>query len=188
VKKGLEFEFENAVVGTNIPPELMTSCEKGAKAACATGVLAGYPLSGVRVVVTDGQTHVVDSNDLAFQMAMRYGIREAMKSGKSCILEPVMALEVSSPSEFQGTIIGNLNKRGGIIMSTDLNDDGSLVAIKADVPLREMFGYSTDLRSSTQGKGEFAMEYKEHMPASRVVQDVLVKEFSNKLANEEADD
>jgi elongation factor G len=185
VKKGVEFQFENAVVGTNIPPELMASCEKGAKAACETGVLAGYPLSGVRVVVTDGQTHVVDSNDLAFQMAMRYGIRAAMNSGKSAVLEPIMALEVSSPSEFQGAIIGNLNKRGGIIMSTDLNDDGSSVLIKADVPLREMFGYSTDLRSGTQGKGEFSMEYKEHQPASRSVQDELMKLFASKMGAEE---
>ena len=95
------------------------------------------------MVVTDGQTHVVECNDLAFQMAMKYGIRSAMNSGKSAVLEPVMALEVSIPAEFQGVIIGNLNKRGGIIMSTDLNEDGSQVAIKADVPLREMFGYST---------------------------------------------
>jgi elongation factor G len=136
------------------------------------------------VVVTDGQTHVVDSNDLAFQMAMKYGIREAMTAGRSVVLEPTMSLEVSSPSEFQGTIIGNLNKRGGIIMSTDLNEDGSLVAIKADVPLREMFGYSTDLRSGTQGKGEFAMEYKEHLPASRAVQDILIKEFNSKIIEE----
>lgn len=184
LKKGIDFVFENGVIGTNIPPEFIASCEKGARAACSTGVLAGYPLSGVRVVVTDGQTHIVDSNDLAFQMAMKYGIRAAMNSGKSVILEPVMALEVSSPSEFQGTIIGNLNKRGGIIMATDLNEDGSLVNIKADAPLREMFGYSTDLRSSTQGKGEFSMEYKEHMPASRQVQDQLVKEFTNRLASE----
>lgn len=187
-KKGVEFEFENGVIGQNIPPEFVASCEKGAKAACATGVLAGYPLSGVRVVLTDGQTHVVDSNDLAFQMAMRYGIREAMNTGKSCVLEPVMALEVSSPAEFQGTIIGNLNKRGGVIMSTDLNDDGSQVSIKADVPLREMFGYSTDLRSSTQGKGEFAMEYKEHMPTSKATQDLLVKEYTTKLATEQPED
>ena len=188
VKKGVEFEFENAVIGTNIPPEFIASCEKGARAACETGVLAGYPLSGVRVVITDGQTHVVDSNDLAFQMAMKYGIRSAMNSGKSAVLEPMMALEVSSPAEFQGVIIGNLNKRGGIIMSTDLNEDGSQVAIKADVPLREMFGYSTDLRSSTQGKGEFSMEYKEHQPTSRNVQDMLVKEFQTRLSVEEAEE
>ena len=90
--------------------------------------------------------------------------------------------------EFQGVIIGNLNKRGGIILNTDLNEDGSQVSIKADVPLREMFGYSTDLRSSTQGKGEFSMEYKEHQPASRNVQDMLVKEYQTRVPVDEAEE
>lgn len=182
LKKGIEFEFENRVIGTNIPPEFIPSCEKGAIAACSKGVLAGYPLSGVRVVITDGQAHAVDSNDLAFQLAMQYGIRECVKNGKSQILEPVMNLEVAAPSEFQGTIIGGLNKRNGLIHSTDLNDDGSQVNIKAHVPLRAMFGYSTDIRSSTQGKGEFAMEYFEHQSVSRDVQEELIKKYQKRLA------
>ena len=164
MKKGIEFEFENRVIGTNIPPEFIPSCEKGAKSACSKGVLAGYPLSGVRVVVTDGQAHAVDSNDISFQLAMQYGIKQGVKAAKPQILEPIMSLEVASPGEFQGNIIGALNKRGGLIMATDLNDDGSQVTIQADVPLASMFGYSTDLRSSTQGKAEFSMEYKHHNP------------------------
>ncbi len=166
MKKGIEFEFENRVIGTNIPPEFIPSCEKGAKAACSKGVLAGYPLSGVRVVITDGQAHAVDSNDISFQLAMQYGIKQGVKAAKPQILEPIMSLEVASPGEFQGNIIGALNKRGGLIMATDLNDDGSQVTIQADVPLASMFGYSTDLRSSTQGKAEFSMEYKHHNPVS----------------------
>jgi elongation factor G len=145
------------------------------------------PLSGVRVVVTDGQAHAVDSNDIAFQLAMQYGIRQGVKAGKSSILEPIMSLEVSSPSDFQGTIVGALNKRNGLIMSTDLNDDGSQISIRAEVPLAKMFGYSTDLRSSTQGKGEFAMEYKEHQAVSKEDQDNLIKLYTAKLAAEEPD-
>ena len=185
VKKGIEFEFENRVIGTNIPPEFIPSCEKGAKAACEKGVLAGYTLSGVRVCITDGQAHAVDSNDLSFQLAMQYGIRQAVKGGTPQILQPVMNLEVAAPSEFQGAIIGGLNKRGGLIMSTDLNDDGSQVSVRADVPLAEMFGYSTDIRSSTQGKGEFSMEYKEHQPVAKERQEELIKKYAQLRAGEE---
>ena len=100
----------NKVVGTNIPPEFIPSCEKGAQKACQKGALAGYQLSGVRVVLLDGQAHAVDSNDIAFQLAMQNGIREGIKGGKPQILEPVMNLEVVAPTDFQGTIISGLNK------------------------------------------------------------------------------
>lgn len=183
-KKGIEFEFANHVVGTNIPPEFIPSCEKGAKSACEKGALAGYPLFGVRVVVTDGQAHAVDSNDMAFQLAMQYGIRQAVKNARPMILEPIMKLEVNCPTEFQGNIIGALNKRSGLIMSSDLNDDASQVCIQADVPLVEMFGYSTDLRSSTQGKGEFTMEYREHRAVARDRQEALIKAFNDKVVAE----
>ena len=184
LKKGVDFEFENQIIGTSIPPEYIASCEKGAKAACAKGVLAGYPLSGVRVVINDGAAHAVDSNDISFQLAMMYGIRQAVTIGKPQILEPVMNLEVVAPSEFQGQVIGGLNKRGGLIMATDLNEDGSQVNIRADVPLSEMFGYSTDLRSGTQGKGEFSMEYKSHQPVSKASQEELVKAYIAKRIEE----
>jgi elongation factor G len=184
LKKGIEFEFANHVIGTNIPPEFIPSCEKGARASCEKGALAGYPLSGVRVVITDGQAHAVDSNDLSFQLAMQYGIRQGVKNAKPQVLEPIMKLEVNAPAEFQGTIIGGLNKRNGLIMASDLNDDASQVTIHADVPLAQMFGYSTDLRSSTQGKGEFTMEYKDHQAVSRDVQEELIKKFNAKLAGE----
>ncbi len=184
LKKGIDFEFANHVIGTNIPPEFIPSCEKGARAACEKGVLAGYTLSGVRVVITDGQAHAVDSNDLSFQLAMQYGIRQGVKNAKPQVLEPIMKLEVNAPSEFQGTIIGGLNKRNGLIMASDLNDDASQVTIHADVPLAQMFGYSTDLRSSTQGKGEFTMEYKDHQAVSRDVQEDLIKKLAAKQAGE----
>ena len=177
LKKGVDFEFENQILGNAIPPEFITSCEKGAKKACAAGVLAGFPLTGVRVVINDGAAHTVDSNDISFQLAMMYGIRMAVQAGKPQILEPLMNLEVVIPSEFQGSVIGGLNKRGGLIVDTNLNDDGSSVSINADVSLCEMFGYSTDLRSATQGKGEFSMEYKAHSPVARDTQDTLIKAY-----------
>eukprot|EP00601_Ochromonadales_sp_CCMP2298_P030961 CAMPEP_0173337436 /NCGR_PEP_ID=MMETSP1144-20121109/7170_1 /TAXON_ID=483371 /ORGANISM="non described non described, Strain CCMP2298" /LENGTH=781 /DNA_ID=CAMNT_0014282957 /DNA_START=1849 /DNA_END=4194 /DNA_ORIENTATION=- len=180
LKKGVEFEFENQMIGTNIPPEFIPSCEKGAKAACEKGVLAGHPLSGMRVVITDGAAHAVDSNDLSFQLAMQYGIRQGVKAGKPQILAPVMSLEVEAPAEFQGVLIGGLNKRGGLILNSDLNDDASQVLIKSEVPLSEMFGYSTVIRSSTQGKGEFSMEYKQHQPVSKEQQEALIKLFMNR--------
>jgi elongation factor G len=185
MKKNIDFEFENQVVGTNIPPEFIPSCEKGAKSACEKGVLAGHSLFGVRVVLTDGQAHAVDSNDMAFQLAMQYAIRQAVKAARPSILEPIMSLEVNAPADFQGTIMGGLNKRGGLIMATDLSDDGGSVRILADVPLSAMFGYSTDLRSSTQGKGEFSMEYKEHRPVNKELQEELIKAHAAKTAGEE---
>jgi elongation factor G len=185
IKKGITFLFENQVIGTNVPVEFIPSCEKGAAKAVEEGVLAGHPLTGVRVVLTDGAAHTVDSNDTAFQTAIQYGIREAVRAAKPQILEPIMNLEVVVPTEFQGNIIGALNKRNGMIMATDLNEDGSLVTVKADVPLVQMFGYSTDLRSSTQGKGEFAMEYKSHEAVSKSTQEELIKAFQNRAAEEE---
>jgi elongation factor G len=184
LKKGIDFEFENQIIGTNIPPEFIASCEKGAKNACAKGVLAGYPLSGVKVVINDGAAHAVDSNDISFQLAMLYGIKQAVTAGKPQILAPVMNLEVMAPSEFQGTVIGGLNKRGGLILDTNLNEDGSSVNIRADCPLSEMFGYSTDLRSSTQGKGEFSMEYKSHQPVSKDAQETLIKAYALRRTEE----
>ena len=141
-----------------------------------------------RVVVTDGQAHAVDSNDISFQLAMLYGIRQGVKAAKPQILEPMMSLEVAAPSEFQGAIIGGLNKRSGMIMNTDLNEDGSGICIKADVPLAEMFGYSTDIRSSTQGKGEFSMEYKQHQPVAKTTQEELIKAYVTRMASKGDDE
>ena len=104
----------------------------------------------MRVVLTDGQAHSVDSNDTAFRLAMQYALREAVKKAKAQILEPIMSAEVVAPSEFQGNILGGINKRGGMIMNSDVSSDGGSITVEAEVPLAEMFGYSTDLRSSTQ--------------------------------------
>ncbi|KAG5180518.1 Mef1, mitochondrial translation elongation factor EF-G [Tribonema minus] len=173
----ITFEFVNDVIGTNIPPEYIPSCGKGFADGTNKGGMIGAQVQGMRVVLTDGQAHAVDSSDLAFRTAAAAALRGAMKDAGPAVLEPIMALEVTAPAEFQGTIVSGLNKRMGLIQSAGMNDDGSSTVVRADVPLSQMFGYSTDLRSSTQGKGEFAMEYKEHLPVTRDVQERLVKEY-----------
>jgi len=183
--KGDGFEFVNNVIGTNIPPEFISSCEKGAKDAMASGSLTGNPMTGVRVVIEDGQAHAVDSSDMAFRIAMAAAVREVTPKAKGVVLEPIMALEATAPEEFQGTLVSNLNRRQGIIQSSDVSESGSDVLIKADVPLSQMFGYSTDLRSSTQGKGEYSMEYKGHMPVNKDMQAELVAEYRARFSNSE---
>ena len=185
IASGKEFEFVNECTGTNIPSEFYPSCEKGALKAAKKGVLAGYQLTGMRVVLQDGQAHLVDSSDMAFQAAMRFGIRAAANDASAQILEPVMALEVTTPSEFQGTVVGGINKRSGLITASEMNEDGSQLTVEADVPLSVLFGYSTDLRSSTQGKGEFSMEYKMHQPVNGQMQKDLIKAFNEKLKEDE---
>lgn len=176
--QGLEFVYENRCIGTNIPNEYYPSCEKGATFASKKGVLAGFPLSGIRVVLLDGQAHLVDSNDLSFQLAMRFGIKQGVLAANAQIMEPIMTLEVNSPAEFQGAIVGGINRRNGVITDSDLNDDGSQLCVTAEVPLAELFGYSTDLRSTTQGKGEFTIEYKAHQPTQVHIQKELIKKFT----------
>lgn len=171
------FEFVNECIGTNIPPEFISSCEKGARDAMAKGFLTGNPMRNVRVVIQDGQSHAVDSSDLAFRICTATCVRQTTPKAKGVILEPIMGIEVTAPAEFQGTIIANLNKRMGVIQSSDMTESGMDVVIHADVPLAQMFGYSTDLRSTTQGKGEFAMEYKTHQQVNKDTQDTLVATY-----------
>jgi len=178
------FEFVNECVGTNIPPEFITSCEKGAKDAMASGALTGNPMTGERVVVTDGHAHAVDSSDSAFRVATSMAVREVTRSAMGVVLEPIMTVEVTAPTEFQGAIVSNLNRRRAVIQGSDVSSSGSDVVIRADVPLALMFGYSTDLRSSTQGKGEFAMDYKAHEAVSKDAQEDLVAKFKASLLEE----
>jgi elongation factor G len=148
------FEFVNGMIGNAIPPEYINAVEKGFRDAIGKGALAGHPVQNVRVTLTDGQAHVVDSSEMAFRIAARDAFRHTFPEAKPVILEPVMRVDVEAPEEFQGTIVGGLNKRKGVIQNTELKDEGTYVNVLADVPLAEMFGYSTELRSGTQGKGE----------------------------------
>lgn len=157
---GKDTAFENSVVGGNIPSGYIPACEKGFVDALEKGSLAGYPVCGVRFVLEDGASHSVDSSELAFRIATIAAFREACRSAAPVILEPRMTVEVTAPIEFQGAVIGALNQRKGTIEDTEIRDEE--FTITADVALNDMFGYSSQLRGLTQGKGEFSMEYKKH--------------------------
>ena len=169
--------FINEIVGGNIPSEFIPSVEKGFKMALENGIQANYSVQNVGVRLFDGSYHDVDSDQLSFELAAKSGFRDSAKKAKPALLEPVMKVEVTTPEEYMGDVIGDLNSRRGIIQSMNSDPNGSVV--KANVPLSEMFGYSTDLRSATQGKGEFSMEYKSHMPVNKSVQSDLMKEFQS---------
>ena len=167
--------FENGIIGNAISPGYILACDKGFKEAAQTGGLIGHPVEGMRVVLTDGASHAVDSSEMAFKLAALSAFRQVYDKAKPKILEPVMQVEITVPSEFQGTVIGNVNRRKGTIQ--DSVAEGDDVIITCVVPLKNMFGYSTELRSMTQGKGEFTMEYFQHQPVSQDVQAELCAEY-----------
>ncbi|TMW67068.1 hypothetical protein Poli38472_012184 [Pythium oligandrum] len=173
-------EFVNDIIGNAIPPEYITACEKGTHEAVAKGWLVGHPVQRLRVVINDGQAHSVDSSELAFKTAMVQAIRQAFQKADPCVLEPIMSVEVEVPNEFQGTVIAEINRRRGMINSSEADELQTVV--RCDVPLQNMFGFSTDLRSSTQGKGEFTMEYKTHDYVTRDVQEKLMADYQKALA------
>ncbi|GAB2301278.1 Elongation factor G-1, mitochondrial [Dionaea muscipula] len=177
-----KFEFENMIVGQAIPSNFIASIEKGFREAANSGSLVGHPVEYIRVALTDGASHTVDSSELAFKLASIYAFRQCYMAARPVILEPVMLVEVKVPGEFQGSVTGDINKRKGVIVGNDQDGDDSVIT--ALVPLNKMFGYSTDLRSMTQGKGEFTMEYKEHSPVSHDVQMELVNSYKATKASE----
>lgn len=177
------FEFENRAIGNNIPGNFIPAIEKGFKEACEEGPLIGHPVSGLRAFITDGAAHSVDSNELAFKLAAKGAFRQAMESAGAKILEPVMKVEVSGPEEYQGVLVASINRRKGVIKDT-MSDKG-FVTVVCEVALSNMFGYSTDLRSSTQGKGEFTMEYSRHAPVPQNVQLELVSAYQKRRASGE---
>lgn len=178
------YEFVNEIVGGAIPKEFQPSCDRGFQDSMEKGSLIGFPITGIRACINDGQSHAVDSSDMAFRIAARAAFREAYPKAKPVILEPVMRVEVETPEEFQGNVIGGLNKRRGIIVQSDTRFGST--NILADVPLSEMFGYSNDLRSSTQGKAEFSMEFSKYQQVPSNVQEELVAEYQKKRAEENA--
>ena len=157
-----EFEMENNVTGGNIPREFISSVEKGFKSMLEEGTLIGAPVDGLNVDLRDGAAHSVDSSDNAFQAAARGCFREYYPKGKPQVLEPVMTVVIEGPTEFQGEMVGTVLQRRGILIGT--TEDTGFVRIEAEVPLSEMFGYATDLRSATQGKAEFSMEFHSLRP------------------------
>eukprot|EP00889_Picochlorum_renovo_P006038 jgi/Picre1/33068/NNA_008394.t1 len=165
-----KFLFENGIIGNAIPPNYIPAVEKGFEEVTNSGSLIGHPVEGVKVVLTDGAAHAVDSSELAFKLAAMYAFRSAYPDASPTVLEPVMEVEIVVPSEFQGTVIGDINRRKGVVVSSE--QEGDDVIILSHVPLNEMFGYSSSLRSFTQGKGEFQMTYLNHQ---MVTSDVLAE-------------
>jgi elongation factor G len=178
-----EFEFVNEVRGGAIPTEYIPSVEKGIRSALEKGRLIGFPVTGVRVVLTDGQSHTVDSSDMAFQTAGRKAFREVYGRAKPVVLEPVMKLEVESPVEFQGAVLKTVMQRRGTVVGT--TEEDGFCRLEAEVPLAEMFGYATDLRSCTQGKAEFTMEFARYVRVPADVQTALKKEHDPKSVKDE---
>jgi elongation factor G len=178
-----DFQFSSEIRGASIPTEYITSVEKGFRSCLEKGRLIGFPVLGIRVVVTDGKAHSVDSSEMAFQAAARGAFREGFLRAKPIVMEPIMKLEVEGPSEFQGAILKTVMQRRGQIVGT-IDSDG-FVQIQADVPLAEMFGYATDLRSSTQGKAEFSMEFNRYTPASAEVTKELKEKYASKIPDDD---
>ncbi len=174
------FIFLNKVVGGNIPKEYIPGCEKGFRESIDKGPLSGCQVIRVQIDLEDGTYHNVDSSEMAFKIAARMAFKEAFLESKPVILEPIMQVEVETPSEFQGPVQGDLSSRRGLLTGTDMRDD--FAVIEAEVPLSEMFGYSTDLRSMSQGKATFSMEFSRYRPVPSSIQEQLVAKYREQQA------
>ena len=169
---GEGLEFVNEIVGGIVPKEYIPAVEKGIAEQMKNGVLAGYPLLGLKAAVYDGSYHDVDSSEMAFKIAGSLATKQLSVHGGAVLLEPTMAVEVVTPEENMGDVVGDLNRRRGLILGMD--DGGSGKVITAEVPLGEMFGYATDLRSATQGRATFTMEFKKYSEAPRNIADEII--------------
>ena len=175
-----DYEFIDAIKGGAIPNEYIPSCDKGFQKAMKEGSLIGAPIVGVKITINDGQYHPVDSNDNAFQIAAIGAFREGYMKANPVILEPIMKVQMTAPTEFQGNLFGLINQRRGVIIDT--TDENNTSTVNAEVPLSEMFGFSTILRSSTQGKGEFTMEFEKYGKVPNAVSDELQKKYKEEKA------
>jgi elongation factor G len=177
------YEFVDDVTGGSIPREFISSCDKGFKEGVKKGTRIGFPIVGIRCAVNDGASHAVDSSEMAFKTAALMGFREAYANANPTILEPIMKVEIDAPTEFQGAVTGQVNQRRGVILETV---GGDSVSITCEVPLNAMFGYSTDLRSATQGKGTFTMEFARYSIVPKQEQEEMAKKYREKVAAEQA--
>ena len=170
--------FESKIVGGVVPREYWAAVEKGVRSAAETGVLAGYPVVDVHVELVDGSYHEVDSSEMAFQVAGSMAFKDGCKKCGAQLLEPVFDVEVITPEEYTGDVIGDLNSRRGRIQ--DLEPRKGVQAIRAAVPLSEMFGYSTVLRSATQGRASYTMQFKCYEPLPAALSEGLIEKFGAK--------
>jgi elongation factor G len=170
---GEGYQFVNEVVGGVIPKEYIPAVDKGIQEQLKNGVLAGYPVVDVKITLFDGSYHDVDSNEMAFKIAGSMAFKEAFMKAKPVILEPIMQVEVETPEDYMGDVIGDLNRRRGIVQGMD-DLVGGVKQIRAQVPLSEMFGYSTDLRSATQGRASYSMEFAHYSEAPSNIADAII--------------
>jgi elongation factor G len=173
-----DYEFIDEIKGGAIPREYISSCDKGFKACLGKGSVIGFPIVGIKITINDGNSHPVDSSDMAFQLSAIGAFRQAYSKAKPEILEPIMKVEVEGPCDFQGNVLSSINQRRGIIICT--SEDNIFARVEAEVPLSEMFGYSTVLRSITQGKAQFTMEFARYGKVPAAICEKLVKEFEEK--------
>ena len=171
---GTGYSFESKVTGGNVPREFWPAVQKGFQMMMDTGILAGYPCLDVKVTLVDGAFHAVDSSAIAFELAAKSGYRQSIPKAGPQLLEPVMKVDVFTPEDHVGDVIGDLNRRRGMIRSQDAGVTGTRV--KADVPLSEMFGYIGDLRTMTSGRGQFSMEFSHYLPCPKNVAEVVIKQ------------
>jgi elongation factor G len=172
-ERGAGFSFVNAVVGGVIPKDYIPAVQKGVQEALANGVLAGYPVVDIKVTLSDGSYHDVDSSEIAFKVAGSMALREGIRNAKPALLEPVMQVEVVTPEDYMGSVNGDLNRRRGVLLGNEDSPAGAI--IRADVPLAEMFGYATDLRSATQGRATYSMEFSRYVVASGNIAEMIIK-------------
>ncbi len=178
LKDGKGFEFENKTVGGSIPREYIPAVEKGVREAMDAGVLAGYPLMNVKAIVYDGSFHEVDSSEMAFKIAASMAFKEAARRANTVLLEPVMNVEVVTPESYMGDVIGNLNSRRGKVQMMEKR--GNAQVIKALVPLSEMFGYATDLRSMTQGRATYTMQFSHYEEVPKGIAEAIIEKVKGK--------
>ena len=172
-----EYEFHNEVVGGTVPKEYIPAVDKGVKEQLQNGVIAGYPLLAMKVTIFDGSFHEVDSNEMAFKIAGSMAVKEGAKKADPVLLEPIMAVEVVTPEDYMGDVIGDLNRRRGLIQGMDDSTSGRVVT--AEVPLSEMFGYATDLRSATQGRATYTMEFKKYAETpNNIAEEIIARNKS----------
>ncbi len=176
---GKGYEFVDAIKGGTVPREYIPAVQKGVVDATSTGVLAGYPVVDVKVTLFDGSYHEVDSSEQAFKMAGSMAFKDGMRKASPALLEPMMAVEVETPEEFMGNVVGDLSSRRGMIQGMD-DQIGGIKVVKAEVPLSEMFGYSTTLRSLSQGRATYTMEFKHYSEAPKSVADAIINRNPDK--------
>jgi elongation factor G len=173
---GAGYEFVNAIVGGVVPREYIPAVDKGIQEQLENGVIAGFPVVDVKVTLFDGSYHEVDSNEMAFKIAGSMGFKEGARKASPVLLEPIMKVEVVTPEEYMGDVMGDLNRRRGIVQGMDESPSGRI--IRAEVPLAEMFGYATDLRSATQGRATYSMEFAKYNEAPANIAEAVIKKAS----------